>query len=78
MTNPRGSKANSLAGIRAERKRAEQREKAKEKRDGAKVRQKYKNKKKPKFSPSSDINLGFCTSYSVVCDIISQNSLFSK
>lgn len=48
MTNPRGSKANSLAGIRAERKRAEQREKAKEKRDGAKVRQKYKSKKKPK------------------------------
>ena len=41
MTNPRGSKANSLAGIRADRKKAE-------KRDGAKVRQKYKSKKKPK------------------------------
>ena len=48
MTNPRGSKANSLAGIRAERKRAEQREKAKQKRDGEAVRKKYKSKKKPK------------------------------
>ena len=48
MANPRQSKANSLAGIRAERKRAEQREKAKEKRDGAAVRKKYKSKKKPK------------------------------
>ena len=48
MANPRQSKANSLAGIRAERKRAEQREKAKQKKDGAKVRQKYKSKKKPK------------------------------
>ena len=42
------TKQKTLAGIRAERKRAEQREKAKEKRDGAKVRQKYKSKKKPK------------------------------
>ena len=48
MTNPRGSKANSLAGIRADRKKAEQREKAKQKKDGANVRQKYKSKKKPK------------------------------
>ena len=48
MANPRGSKANSLAGIRADRKKAEQREKAKQKKDGAKVRQKYKSKKKPK------------------------------
>lgn len=48
MTNPRGSKANSLAGIRADRKKAEARDKAKQKKDGAKVRQKYKAKKKPK------------------------------
>ena len=48
MTNPRGSKANSLAGIRAERKRAEQRQKIKDKKDGAELRKKYKNKKKPK------------------------------
>ena len=48
MTNPRGSKANSLAGIRAERKRAEQREKVKEKRDGAKVRAEVNKAKKKK------------------------------
>ena len=42
------TKRSTLAGIIAERKRAEQREKVKEKRDGAKVRQKYKSKKKPK------------------------------
>ena len=54
MSNPRGSKANSIAGIRADRRKAEAREKAKkreaakEKRDGAAVRKKYKNKKKPK------------------------------
>ena len=48
MTNPRGTKRSTLAGVRADRKKAEQREKVKEKRDGAKVRQKYKNKKKPK------------------------------
>ena len=48
MANPRGSKANSLAGIRADRKRAEQRQKNKDKKDGAELRKKYKNKKKPK------------------------------
>ena len=48
MTNPNQSNAKSLAELRAQRKRAEQRAKAQEKRDGAKVRQKYKNKKKPK------------------------------
>ena len=48
MANPRGSKANSLAGIRADRKNAEQRQKAKEKRDSASLIKKYKNKKKPK------------------------------
>lgn len=48
MANPRQSKANSLAGIRAERKRAEQRQKSKDKKDSAELRKKYKNKKKPK------------------------------
>ena len=48
MSNPRQSNAKSLAELRAQRKRAEQRQKAKERADGAKVRQKYKNKKKPK------------------------------
>ena len=48
MANPRGSKANSIAGIRADRKRAEQREKAKEKRDGAKVRAEVNKAKKKK------------------------------
>ena len=48
MANPRGSKANSLAELRAQRKRATQREKAKERADGAAVRKKYKSKKKPK------------------------------
>ena len=48
MANPRGSKANSLAGIRADRKKAEQRQKAKDKKGGAELRKKYKNKKKPK------------------------------
>ena len=48
MSNPRGSKANSIAGIRADRKKAEQRQKAKDKKDGAELRKKYKNKKKPK------------------------------
>ena len=42
------TKRSTLAGIRADRKKAEQREKAKQKKDGAKVRQKYKSKKKPK------------------------------
>ena len=48
MANPRQSKANSLAGIRADRKRAEQRQKSKDKKDSAELRKKYKNKKKPK------------------------------
>ena len=46
MTNP--SNAKSLAELRAQRKRATQREKAKERADGAELRKKYKNKKKPK------------------------------
>ena len=45
MANPRGSKANSLAGIRADRKKAEQRQKAKERADSKAIRKKYKNKK---------------------------------
>ena len=48
MTNPRQSNAKSLAELRAQKKKAEQRQKAKDRADGAKVRQKYKNKKKPK------------------------------
>ena len=48
MTNPRQSNAKSLAELRAQKKRAEQKARDKEKRDGAKVRQKYKSKKKPK------------------------------
>ena len=40
------TKRSTLAGIRAERKRAEQREKAKEKRDGAKVRAEVNKAKK--------------------------------
>ena len=48
MSNPRQSNAKSLAELRTQRKRATQREKAKERADGAKVRQKYKSKKKPK------------------------------
>ena len=48
MTNPRGTKRSTLAGIRADRKKAEQRQKAKERADSKAVRKKYKNKKKPK------------------------------
>ena len=48
MANPRGSKANSIAGIRADRKRAEQRQKAKDQADSKALRKKYKSKKKPK------------------------------
>ena len=36
MANPRQSKANSLAGIRADRKKAEQRQKNKDKKDDSK------------------------------------------
>ena len=46
--NPNQTNAKNLAELRAQKKRAEQRQKAKEKRDGAAVRKKYKNKKKPK------------------------------
>ena len=42
------TKKTTLAGIRKERQQAIARDRAKEKRDGAKVRQKYKSKKKPK------------------------------
>ena len=48
MANPRGSKANSIAGIRADRKRAEQRQKAKERADGAKLRAEVNKAKKKK------------------------------
>ena len=40
------TKKKTIAGIRKERQQAEAREKAKAKKDGAKVRQKYKSKKK--------------------------------
>ena len=40
------TKKTTLAGIRKERQQAIAREKAKEKADGAKVRKRYKNKKK--------------------------------
>lgn len=46
MANPRQSKANSLAGIRADRKKATQRQKAKERADGAKVRAEVNKAKK--------------------------------
>ena len=45
MTNPRGTKRSTLEGIRADRRKAEQRQKAKDKKDGAELRKKYKNKK---------------------------------
>ena len=45
MANPNQSNAKSLAELRAQRKRADQKAKAQEKRDGAAVRKKYKNKK---------------------------------
>ena len=48
MANPRQSNAKSLAELRAQKKRAEQRNRAKEKREGEAVRKKYKSKKKPK------------------------------
>ena len=40
------TKKKTLAGIRKERQQAEAREKAKERKDGAAIRKKYKNKKK--------------------------------
>ena len=46
--NPNQTNAKSLAELRAQKKRAEQRQKNKDKKDGAAIRKKYKNKKKPK------------------------------
>ena len=48
MSNPNQSSAKSISELRAQRKRAEQRQKIKDKKDGAELRKKYKNKKKPK------------------------------
>lgn len=48
MANPRQNNSKSLAGIRADRKRAEARDKAKQKKDSAALQKKYKSKKKPK------------------------------
>ena len=48
MANPNQTNAKSLAELRAQKKRAEAKKKAQEKRDGAAVRKKYKSKKKPK------------------------------
>lgn len=48
MANPNQSNAKSLAELRAQRKRAEQRQKAKDQADSKALRKKYKNKKKPK------------------------------
>lgn len=42
------TKKTTLAGIKKERQQAIARDKAKERRDEAAVRKKYKNKKKPK------------------------------
>ena len=46
--NPNQTNAKSLAELRRQREKAKKREAAKEKRDGAAVRKKYKSKKKPK------------------------------
>ena len=46
MANPRQSNAKSLAELRAQKKRAEQRHKAKERADGAKVRAEVNKAKK--------------------------------
>ena len=48
MANPQQSNAKSLAELRAQRKRADQRQKAKDQADSKALRKKYKNKKKPK------------------------------
>ena len=42
------SNAKTLAELRADRKKAEQRQKAKERADSKALQKKYKNKKKPK------------------------------
>lgn len=46
--NPNQTNAKSLAELRAQKKIAEQRQKAKDRADSKAVRKKYKNKKKPK------------------------------
>ena len=48
MANPRQSNAKSLAELRTQKKRAEQRQKAKERADGAKVRAEVNKAKKKK------------------------------
>ena len=48
MSNPNQTSAKSLAELRAQRKRAEQRQKAKDQADSKALRKKYKSKKKPK------------------------------
>ena len=48
MANPNQSNAKSLAELRAQRKRAEQRQKAKDQADSKALRKKYKNKKPKK------------------------------
>ena len=48
MANPNQSSAKSLAELRAQRKRAEQRQKVKDQADSKAIRKKYKSKKKPK------------------------------
>ena len=45
MANPNQSNAKSLAQLRAQRKRAEQKAKDKDRKDSAELRKKYKNKK---------------------------------
>ena len=46
MTNPRQSNAKSLAELRTQKKRAEAREKAKAKKDGASIRKQINKAKK--------------------------------
>ena len=48
MTNPRQSNAKSLAELRTQRKRAEQRAKDKDRKDGAKLRAEVNKAKKKK------------------------------
>ena len=48
MSNPNQTNAKSLAELRRQREKAKKREAAKDKKDGAELRKKYKNKKKPK------------------------------
>ena len=46
--NPNQSNAKSLAELRRQREKAKKREAAKERKNGAAIRKKYKSKKKPK------------------------------